>query len=154
MKQYTIYIGLLALAAFGLAFSVQAKEHNTMRWTQELSEKQIRMATDIIDAMKPQVQTLREDVRNKMQALKEFHYTDIEDHNELARLGHELQQSREALRNVLLELDARLLQEVGVSLHEAYRGRNCESLTEAKHSSARPLFMTTNVQNHNPHHQE
>ncbi len=106
------------------------------KWSVNLTPAQKQRADEIIQEARPKIRTLRIALQNKMLELKEFHYKSSNDHDALALLGKELQQTREALRKELKLLDKRLMQEVGASLH-GYRGHDCNDLVQgARQKSA------------------
>ncbi len=123
--QYSKYIPLLfCMLMLNIHTTAQAQPY---RWSTELSPKQEIQAKQIIDAAAPQIMAMREALQNKIQELKNFAYTSNSNHDTLATLGAELQTLRNELRNALKDLDEKLIQELGVSLH-GYRGRDCSSL--------------------------
>ncbi len=118
----------LCLGAFAVVFAGNAEK--VSRWSQELSAEQQEHAREIIQEFYPRIKQLRREVRGKVKELSGFCYASAEDHEKLARLGKELQAAREALREELIALDARLMNEVGASLH-GYRGRHHKALEDA-----------------------
>ncbi len=126
--QRSTYISLLMFATLVLIPSVgNVKSNHDARWSQDLSAEQHAKAKEIIKQVHPRIKELRKEVRAKIDQLEEFCFSKVEDEQTLARLGQELQQAREALRNELKSLDNRLIQEVGVSMR-AYRGRSSAHL--------------------------
>lgn len=85
-------------------------------WLAELSPSQRAKARIIIDEVRPNVRELRARIREKMTELESLSYDQATSPDTLPRLGRELQLLRDELRATLLEMDKRLLREVGVSL--------------------------------------
>ncbi len=127
-----------------------AMHAHAYRWHTDLSPEQEAKAQQIINETAPKITAMRAALQEKIEKLKNFAYTSPTDHESLALLGEELQSERKALRDALIALDARLVQEVGVSLH-GYRGRDCNSLANAREYKD-PTFQKHSVAT--PHHTE
>ncbi len=126
--QRSIYIFLLVFGILVLLPNAgNVKGNRDERWSQDLSVEQHEKAKEIIKQARPRIKELRREVRSKIEALEEFCFSKTEDEQTLAKLGQDLQKSRENLRNELIALDNRLMQEVGVSMR-AYRGRSSAHL--------------------------
>ncbi len=126
----SIHISLLILGILFLTPSIGSVQDNEKtHWSQDLSPEQKRKAKQIIKDAHPRIKELRKEVRKKITALEEFCFKEAEDEQNLAQLGQELQKAREALRQELMNLDATLIQEVGVSIR-GYRGRSSAHLSK------------------------
>ncbi len=127
MEKYH-YIPILLCACF-LCMSSEASARN-LRWSAELSPDQEEKALQIMQEASPKILAMRSALKEKILELKNFAYDSNEGHQQLAQLGYELQKQRQALQDELRNLDQKLMQEVGVSLH-GYRGRDCNDLTKS-----------------------
>ncbi|MGE9984053.1 periplasmic heavy metal sensor [Desulfovibrio sp. SGI.169] len=85
-------------------------------WLARLSPAQRAKARIIIDDARPRVRELRSRIRKKMAELESLSYDQETSPATLPRLGRELQLLRDELRATLMEVDRRMLREVGVSL--------------------------------------
>ncbi len=147
----SIYILLLMLAILiGTASVGNVRGHLDERWSQDLTPEQRQQAKEIMKAAHPRIKELRKDVKVKIRALEEFCFAKAGDDQTLAKLGQELQESRDALRNELMALDKKLMQEVGVSIR-GYRGRNSAGLS--KETPQESVLLQRHI-NHTPHHGE
>ncbi len=126
-------LSLTIICASILSVSIAGHAQNPIQWEQGLSTEQQSKAQAIIQESYPRIKELRKAARTKVRQLEEFCYSSEDDHEELVRLGRELQATRDALRTELIQLDARLMKEVGVSLH-GYRGRHHRALEKASRS--------------------
>lgn len=100
--------------------------------TKKLSPEQREKAEQILEEARPRLQQIRQEMREKMQELKEISYNSESDPEDLARLGRELQEQRNALLTELRALDARLQTEVGAGAQmRGYHGRGCAGLERA-----------------------
>lgn len=98
----------------------------------KLTPEQRAKAEEILTEARPRIQQIRQEMRDKMQELKAISYNNETEPEDLARLGRELQEQRNALMQELSALDARLQNEVGVSARmRTYHGRGCAGLEKA-----------------------
>ncbi len=85
-------------------------------WLEQLSPTQQVKARIIIDEARPRVRELRARIREKKAELESLNYDQETSPATLPRLGRELQMLRDELRATLLEVDKRMLREMGISL--------------------------------------
>lgn len=118
----------LIVASAGLALA-EGRGHRGHMRMENLSAEQREVAERIVAEVKPRIQELRKEVRDKMVELQSFSYRHDEDLHVLSRLGRELQTLRDMLRTELQNLDARLAQEAGLP-QRPLRGRSCSNLQQ------------------------
>ncbi len=141
----------ISIALCFILLSVGSFAHTRERkWSIDLTPEQEKKAWVILEKYKPKIRILRQGLRDKMNQLKEFHYSSPNDHDALALLGQELQKEREALRQELKKLDAELMQKVGGTI-QGYRGHDCNSLTKGVSRSEVQLHKHSLP---TPHHSE
>ncbi len=148
MQHHTYICSMLCLLLLGLSHTASAQNS---RWSSELSPEQQAQAEAILQEAAPHIKALRQELVNKIQELKNFSYNQEQDQQSLATLGHELHEQRQALRQALKDLDEKLIQELGVSLH-GYRGRDCNNLTKERLGEKNALQKYTSDRAHHIDH--
>ncbi len=88
-------------------------------------------ATAIVSESLPAIEDLDQRIGLKMEELQAVTYSEQADAETLPRLGMDLQQLRNELRTVLMQVNARLQREVGVSL-QTPAARGCRSMRVAR----------------------
>lgn len=121
-----------AHARGGQKHGINANSHEHGSRGEQLTPEQRAKAEEILIEARPRIQQIRQEMRNKMHELKTISYNNETKPEDLARLGRELQEQRNALMQELGALDTRLQNEVGVSARmRGYYGRGCAGLETA-----------------------
>lgn len=137
---------LLALSALSAPTAASATEdaqgvyapkhkrsHMSESWLERLPPEKRARAEQILMDAKPRLRELRGQLYSKMREIKTFSYDHTTSPDLLPRLGQELQVLRNALYAELRILDARLADEVGITLSR-HSGRGCAGLSRQENA--------------------
>lgn len=132
-KKTLLFLPVMLVLCVTLGFADTAlgqphgHRHRAYDQGQPLTQEQQGAVDRIMDEYRPRIQALHQQLHDKMMELKGFSYAKDTDPEVLPRLGRELQELREALREELRTMDSRLAQEAGVTLRPR-SGRGCSGL--------------------------